>query len=220
MRVAAGAGAADDQLALEHVVERLHRRGVPGEAGADVVVGRADPVELQRVEPRALRRHQRLKRDRAVEGRDLGAVLRRRVVELVGEDQARGARHVLDDDVRIAGDVLAHVAGERARVQVVAAAGGEADADGDGLAAIEVGDGILRRCLRGQERDGAGDRQPTCAPQSADIHAVVLPRQSFSRPYDWPICIQQILPEAAKIGVAMTRGVMARGWCLERVRRR
>ena len=48
--------------------------------------------------------------------------------------------------VGIAGDVLAHVAREHARVEVVAAAGGVADQQLDGLAAVEVGDRLrLRR---------------------------------------------------------------------------
>ena len=46
---------------------------------------------------------------------------------MVGRGLAAGARHVLDDDRRIAGDVLAQIAGERPREGVDGAAGFEPD---------------------------------------------------------------------------------------------
>ena len=65
--------------------------------------------------------------------------------------EARGARHVLHDDVGIAGDVPADMARQHARVVVVAAAGREADHDAHGLALVEGCD-VLRRGGRRVER--------------------------------------------------------------------
>src|ERR671921_866117 len=72
-------------------------------------------------------------------GADDGAVLRRDVVEPVGEAEAAGALHVLGDDRRIARDVLAEVARDQAAVDVVAAADARADDHLDRLAFVEVG---------------------------------------------------------------------------------
>jgi hypothetical protein len=56
--------------------------------------------------------------------------------------QSSSARHVLRHDRRIAGHVLAHVARKCASVEIIAAAGAEADRQSDILAAIEVGDAL------------------------------------------------------------------------------
>jgi hypothetical protein len=48
-------------------------------------------------------------------------------MEELRDSQAPGARHVLRHDLRVAGDVLADVASQRSGVEVVAAAGAEAD---------------------------------------------------------------------------------------------
>ena len=68
---------------------------------------------------------------------------------VAGGDAAR-ARHVLDDDRRVAGDVRGEMLGEDAAVEIVAAAGAGADQDRDGLALVEIGDALLRR---GRARD-------------------------------------------------------------------
>ena len=66
-----------------------------------------------------------------------GAVLGRDLVEIIGGLEAAGARHVLRDQGRLSGDVLAQVARHHAAVEIVAAARGVADGDGDGLAGEE-----------------------------------------------------------------------------------
>jgi hypothetical protein len=53
---------------------------------------------------------------------------------MVDTDQAAGAGHVVDDKHRIAWNILAHMACHDARVDVVAAAGGEGDDDPNCLA--------------------------------------------------------------------------------------
>ena len=87
-----------------------------------------------------------------------GAVLRRDVVEVRDRGVAAGARHVGDDHARIAGDVLAHVAGEQPRVDVVAAAGRGADDHGDLPALVELGDRVLRGGGRGRRRRHSASR--------------------------------------------------------------
>ena len=141
--VGAGAGMGDHQLLRQHVVESRDAARVPRHAEADFAAGAADPGELGRVELRGLVAEQRLEGGRAIDGPETGPVARRGVVEQVCEPQAAGALDVLRHDRRIARNVLAHVAGEHARMGVVAAADGRADADLDRPALVE-----FRRCLR------------------------------------------------------------------------
>jgi putative ATP-binding cassette transporter len=76
------------------------------------------------------------------EGAERGAVLGRCGVDEVRRAQAAGAGHVLRHDGWVAGDVLAHVAGKMAGVEVVAAADGKADGQIDGLALVELLDAL------------------------------------------------------------------------------
>ena len=64
----------------------------------------------------------------------LGALLEHEI----GGGHAAGGRHVLHDDGRIAGNVLAEMARRGARLQVVSAADAGADNEGDLLAGIEI----------------------------------------------------------------------------------
>ena len=54
--------------------------------------------------------------------------------------------------VGIAGDVLAHVAREHPGIEIVAAAGGVADQQLDGLAAVEIGNRLGVARLHGQQQ--------------------------------------------------------------------
>ena len=78
---------------------------------------------------------------------DDGAVLGRDLGEEAGGAAAAGARHVLDHDVGLAGDVAVDVARQRAAVDVVAARRTGADDEVDGPAGVVV----LRRRRRGDE---------------------------------------------------------------------
>src|SRR5215216_910144 len=66
-RIGRGAAGADDQLLREHVLPFGDAGRVPGDADADLVVGRTDPTELRRVELRALAAEQLVEPDAAVE---------------------------------------------------------------------------------------------------------------------------------------------------------
>ena len=120
---------------------------MPGHAHAHLVVGAADPGELGAVELHALGREHRIETGAAADDGEHRAVLRRDPIHPVGEPQAAGAFHVPRDDVRPSGDVLADVAGERAGVEIVAAADAVADIELDVPALVELGRG-----LRGGER--------------------------------------------------------------------
>ena len=72
--------------------------------------------------------------------------------------QRAGARHVLRHQSRIAGDVLAHVARQRAGIDVVAAARRETDQHLDGAALVEV----LHRIGGHRLRRGGDDRRRGC----------------------------------------------------------
>src|SRR5208337_4544945 len=72
--------------------------------------------------------------------------------------QAAAARHVLDDDPGIAGDVPAEVAGQHTAMDVVAAADAVADHQIDAAAAIEALD-RLGLCLSGAKEHEKRDRR-------------------------------------------------------------
>ena len=134
----------------------LSIRGTVVDVDDEVIDLGSDPVELHGSKrtfttfhapprPASTRRHP-----------DHGAVARRHVVHVVGRHQRQGARHLLDDDVRITGDMSDHMHCKEPRPHVVVAAGGRADDDPELLAFVEFV-GRLRRGRRGA--DHRADRQ-------------------------------------------------------------
>src|ERR1700716_2639831 len=99
----------------EHVRPGLDRRGVPGRAQARGAGDAAQPGEFARVELQVA--EQRLDRDTARHGADYRAVLGGDRKDVVRRLDTAGARHVLRDDGRTAGNVLADVAGRGAAAQ-------------------------------------------------------------------------------------------------------
>ena len=67
-----------------------------------------------------------------------GAILGRHLVDVVGGLEAAGARHVLRDELGIARNVATHMARQRARIDVIAAAGTKTDQQLDGFAGIKI----------------------------------------------------------------------------------
>ena len=76
------------------------------------------------------------------------AVARRHLAQILGADDAAGAVHVLDHDVRRAIDVAGEMLGEQAALDVGRSAGSEVDQDGEPFALVEgivgVGAGAAR----------------------------------------------------------------------------
>ena len=105
--------------------------------------------------------HRNATRERA----EYGAVLRRDIVDIVRHFKRSGARHVLRHQRRIAGYVLAHVACQRARIDVVAAASRKSDQNLNRLALIEIGDCIGRLCRHGGKTDERRQTQRGPGPQ-------------------------------------------------------
>src|SRR5712691_9648286 len=103
---------------------------------------RSDVLELPRVELGALLAEDLAQEQAADEVADGEPVGPGDLVEIVRRDEAARPRHVLDDDRRVARDVLAHVPRDRPRVSVEAAARREADNDAHVLALVE---GLLGR---------------------------------------------------------------------------
>ena len=136
----ARAGGADRDRFLLRVVDGAHAAFRPGDHDVVDVHHVADPVELAHVELDAGLPERLVGRRRLAEHREHGAVLGRDLVEPVGGAAAAGARHVLCDHRRLAGDVLAEITREEFAIDVVAAARAIADDQAHGLAAIEVGD--------------------------------------------------------------------------------
>src|SRR5207244_13079937 len=88
--------------------------------------------------------------------------------EMAHRRHAGGAWHVLHDDIRLTRNVPAEMAGDQARVLVVAAAGRIADHDRHCLAAVEA---ILRqRWLRQNAREPGHDPGPGGLPGALSGH--------------------------------------------------
>ncbi len=84
---------------------------------------------------------------------------------IIGHLDAAGAGHVLRHDRGVAWNVLAEMAGDEPRLQVVFAADADADQHIDGLAAVEFGDrlGVRRRACHAREQARRRTRSTTDA---------------------------------------------------------
>ena len=87
----------------------------------------------------------RLERGAAGDQAELGAILGRHVVEVVGREDAAGALHVLDHDRGRARQMLRQMPRHRARIGIVGAARVEADDQVDRAAFVELLDGLRAR---------------------------------------------------------------------------
>ena len=155
--VGAGAGAADGELLGEQVLEFGDAGILQCHADADLVVGTAQPVELDGVELIAFADQQWIEGDATAESGEDRTVLRCHAVEPVGEAQTAGAFHVARYQGRIAGNVRAHVAPDHAGIEVVGAAGRVADIFVDAAIFVEIGRVLLRGGeTRGPEREQRG----------------------------------------------------------------
>jgi hypothetical protein len=124
-------------------------------------MGRTRAIAEQRIDHRA---HEQRADDGAVLGRD--------IVDVCRCDVARGARHVVDDDAGITGNVFADMARDHSAVEIVAAAGRRGDDDGDGLALVELRCGILRcGAFSAAGQQPKGEQQP---PHARPTHADCL----------------------------------------------
>src|ERR1700722_4128169 len=79
---------------------------------------------------------------------DHGSVLWRNIVEEIRRSQPLGANHVLNDYIRLAGDVARHVLGQQPRILIIAAADRCGGDEADLLAAIEFRDRLCSSLCR------------------------------------------------------------------------
>src|SRR5215204_6382271 len=124
--------------------------------------------------------------------------MRRASCQMIAKDHAARARHVDRQNGRIAGNMPGHVPADRAREQVVAAADAVADVAGDGLAAIELPNG-----LRGQRGGGEHDQQRRKDERVQTRDHDVTPSRSLSlirlRPRTFVYCAASGLMPALRI---------------------
>ncbi len=114
---------------------------------------------------------QRLERNAALGRADVQAVLGGDDGDIIGHHEPAAAGHVAHDHLRIAGDVLADVLGDEAGVDVIAAAGGQADVEGDGLVLEEFG----RALGEGRPRNRRRPHAEHCGPAAEmNWHDLVL----------------------------------------------
>ena len=152
-------GADHQPFALE-VVERTDPRRLPRDQhrrGAHRIAdhGHVRPFELSLGLGAG---KQRIEYQRRIDRPERGAVARRALGQIVGEHHAAGPGHVLDHDLGRAGQIARQELADLAGVEIVGAADSISDVTGDGPAAVELRDGLLRVCAGGQRR--CGEQQP------------------------------------------------------------
>src|SRR3990172_4140398 len=82
------------------------------------------------------------------------AVARSAVIDVIRRDQHGRPRHILDDNVGFAGNVLSEVARDKPGVRIIASTGGTTDDELDCFALIEVLDrGGKRRDQRYRDKE-------------------------------------------------------------------
>jgi hypothetical protein len=162
----------DRNLALLGVLERLDANGVPCVEEAVRIGHAAEPLHAGGLETRAGAAEELVHRRVLIDGRNHGPVLRRTGIDEIGRADAASALHVLHHHSRLARDVLAQIAAERAGIEVVAAAHAEADDDLDGLALVEIGNALRIRGRRKAER-----KPDRCGEEYFDHRVDALPRR-------------------------------------------
>ncbi len=104
-----------------------------------VVLNRhAEVFQFAHIEVDALLAQNAAQNQRAVEDAEGKTVGLGAAVQIFGGDQRAGAGHIFDQQRRVAGNMLAHVARHDARVDIEAAAGAAADDDADSFASVEI----------------------------------------------------------------------------------
>jgi hypothetical protein len=150
-----GSGNADRDLACLEIGDRVDRYRVPEQHHGGLSTRGSQPVEPDGVVARLLGAEQRLEWRVVLNEPDHAAVLVGIVVEKIrGRDAAR-ARHVAHDHGRVAWNVPAHVADDRARECVIPARRIRAHHHGDGFAFVEIDDRIGLRRRQARARDDA-----------------------------------------------------------------
>ena len=124
----------------------------------------ADPAEFRPVESHLRLFGELLEVERRIDGADRQTIVFVHTVNLIGRDHRGGSGYVLDDDVRIAGNVLWHELGEHARIKVVGVARFGADDDRDGLALVE-----RLRLRRSSDQQKAEEKKPTICHYYEDL---------------------------------------------------
>ena len=157
----------------------------------DLVVGAADPAERDRIEIGAFAAEQPAQRDGAREHPDDAAVARQHVVELADQVEARGARLVAHDELRIARHVAGEIAADQPRIDVVGAARRIAEVERHALAFVEVGDVVGAGGRANQHRGGCGvaviqrtseyQRMRTIIPASAPLSRSIMRTRRAAR---------------------------------------
>ena len=136
--------------------------GFPRRLGSHVkqqvaLIDAAQPSYFAHVERRFLASEQLVKIDAAARHAQRQAVRFRDAVNVIGRAQRTGAGHILNDDVWVSWNVLAHMAREDARILVVKTAGREADDDANRFVFVE-----RRRIGRRQTRSAISAADERC----------------------------------------------------------
>ena len=146
---------AQDDLRTPRSVHRRGRREIFAHRHRiDALAPAAEPCQFRGIVGGLVEPKRHPQRNAGAGRKDHRSVFRRDVVAPVERDHAAGARHVLRDDCRLAGNVPAHVPGEDDGERRIEAACLEPDDDVDRLARVELRHLVrARRLERQYERD-------------------------------------------------------------------
>jgi len=126
----------------------------------DIGIGAADPQEAPRII------FARFIADELADGENLGqhaddgAVAWRQIVEIIGADDAAGARHVLNDDLGLAGQMDPKMARHQPSVEIVAAARFRGDDEGERSRPLLGGRRTEEKCSSQQQARGDAHAAP------------------------------------------------------------
>ena len=173
-----GAGAAHQHRLGEDVIEGLDAGALVDRADAGLVGEAAEPMEFSGLELHAFLPPHDLDQGEVALQRDQDrAILGRDVVDEIGDDDGSRPDLVLDNELGIAGNEAADMAGDHAGIGVIAAAGRGAHIHDDPLALVEIGDGVRHRRGR-REAEDQGPGQCRRAKHFHGFHVSVLPVES------------------------------------------
>ena len=184
--VGADARRARDDFTGHHVLDGLRARRMPGHGEQVAEARRSHPVELAHVEAHGGAGDQLLQRNAVVHHAQIGPIARRLGEHILGGAHMARAGHVAHDDGGRAGDEARHVLGEHARRGVEDAARPGADDDVDGLAGVEILNGVGvggagRQQQGGGEQAAARNCQHGVLPDHHAFRSFAVTRSSTNR---------------------------------------
>src|SRR5262249_30844979 len=145
----------------------------------------ADPVETQRIVFEFVASEERLERKPAPDRAHHAAILRRKAPKRLDRLEAAGTDHVLMDDRRMTWNVLAHMPGQRARIDIIGRARGRIDDHRQLPALVELFRRLRAGSGRAGENDKCGNSRAHQVSHGCDLSEKSLCSRAISRRSAW-----------------------------------